>query len=1290
MSTGQLIAHRFRIADLKRDLLGRGGMGDVYRATDLQTGETVAVKALNPDVLARDPGLLERFLREGEALRRLNHPNIVHMVASCEERGRHYLIMEYVGGGSLETLLQKEGRLSPTRTIEIALDLADALTRAHRLGIIHRDLKPANVLLAPDGTPRLADFGIAHVATGPQLTQTGMLIGTVDYLSPEACQGEPLDERADIWAFGVLLFEMLSGQLPFGGDNLPARLTAILLQPTPDLAALATGLPDGLVDLVYRMLEKDREQRIPSVRLVGAELDALHKGRMPVRAPSPAVTSAPLGAPTPSAAPRPSASQTDQASRPAFVAREHELSALESFLQAALAGQGRVTFVVGEAGQGKTALLQEFARRAQAACPDLVVASGDCDAYTGIGDPYLPLREILALLTGDVESRLLARAMGTDQARRLRDLLPVAVRGFLEGSADLVDVFVPGAELLRRALSVEPWPDCDAWIGRLAALVERKATLPGDPNLQQAALFEQYTRLLTKLADERPLLLLIDDLQWADGGSCSLLFHLGKRIAGSRIMILGAYRPSEVALGRAGERHPLETVFNELRRLYGDNQLDLGLAEGRAFVDAFLDSEPNQLNEEFRQSLYAVSQGQPLATVELLRDLQARGGLVQDSTGCWTARPGLEWSAFPARVEAMIAERIARLDEQQRHALQVASVEGETFTAEVVARVVGVGERDVVRLLSEELDRAHRLVRAEGVRHLDGQRLSIYRFRHILFQKYLYTTLDAVESSHLHDAVASALQALHGEQTDDVAAELARHFGAAGATDEAADFLKRAGDRAAALVAPGEAAQYYLAARDAYTKAYGEGWNPMEQAALERKIGEALFRHGDYREAAEHLQRALGLLGAGVPDSRGRVQRALLAQMLRQVAHRLLPRYFRHAPAGAVPAAVELKLELWYSLSLIDFISSRQERHLLLVFKILNEAESQGSVPWIARSCAGLTFPLDAMALGRLARAYSLRAVDLAEQVQDREVLELAHQAAAHHAMWIGQWDAALQHGEASLAALGADSASFQRVIAAWVVASALICQGKAHQALAVGEDLVRTGDQRADLEMGLMGAGRVGLALSRLGRLRDARPALERAIELADTIPDDMNRVQARGDLGQCLLRLGQRETALEVLEEACRLARKHQVLPHNSAPAWAGLVEAYLQCAEQTPGADRTSWLEKAFRTSEASLKNARHSPPAGPEAMRLRGIHEWLRGNRKSAQKWWQRSAALAAQLGMQYDLAISLLETGRRLHKRADLEQAEAILSEIDAKWDLARAKEALKELGASERQEPTTS
>jgi serine/threonine-protein kinase len=183
--------------------------------------------------------------------------------------------MEYVTGGSLRDLLEVQGPLPIARVLDIGLELADALTRAHHLGIVHRDLKPANVLLAGDGTPRLTDFGLAYVAAHPRLTQTGMVMGSAGYLSPEACNGEALDHRTDIWALGVTLYEMLTGQAPFSGEPLIAVLAAILTHPTPDLAALCPDTPDALVDLVYRMLEKDRERRVSSVRQVGAELESI-------------------------------------------------------------------------------------------------------------------------------------------------------------------------------------------------------------------------------------------------------------------------------------------------------------------------------------------------------------------------------------------------------------------------------------------------------------------------------------------------------------------------------------------------------------------------------------------------------------------------------------------------------------------------------------------------------------------------------------------------------------------------------------------------------------------------------------------------------------------------------------------------------------------------------------------------------------------------------------------------------------------------------------------------------
>lgn len=273
MSDPTIIGGRYQ----QGELIGRGGMGDVFIGADIVSGDPVAIKRLHPHIVHENESILDRFQREGQALSQLNHPNIVKMLATIQENDYHYLVMEYVGGGSLRELIDREKKMPIKSVLNIALDLADALTRAHRLNIIHRDIKPDNVLMKDDGTPCLTDFGVAHMGDRTRLTQTGSVIGTYAYLSPEACNGMELDERADIWSFGVMLFEMLAGRPPFHENSTPAVLTAILTKPAPDLNRLRDDVPPALSALISHMLEKDRDRRISSVRVVGAELEALDR-----------------------------------------------------------------------------------------------------------------------------------------------------------------------------------------------------------------------------------------------------------------------------------------------------------------------------------------------------------------------------------------------------------------------------------------------------------------------------------------------------------------------------------------------------------------------------------------------------------------------------------------------------------------------------------------------------------------------------------------------------------------------------------------------------------------------------------------------------------------------------------------------------------------------------------------------------------------------------------------------------------------------------------------------------
>ena len=262
------------------------------------------------------------------------------------------------------------------------------------------------------------------------------------------------------------------------------------------------------------------------------------------------------------------------------------------------------------------------------------------------------------------------------------------------------------------------------------------------------------------------------------------------------------------------ERHPLESLVHEFQLQFGDIIVDLGRAAGPHFVDAFLDSEPNRLGPAFREALYRHTRGHALFTVEMLRGMQERGDLIKDEDGRWVEGPALNWEILPARVEGVIAERIGRLPPMLRELLKVASVEGEVFTAEVVGRVQMIDERLMVRYLSGELDGQYRLIQNQSSRRLSpgGQQLSQYRFRHILFQKYLYNNLDDAECTYLHEAVGQVLERLYGDQAGDIAVQLARHFEAAGWSAKAVDYLQQAGDRAVHLSANEEALAHFAKA----------------------------------------------------------------------------------------------------------------------------------------------------------------------------------------------------------------------------------------------------------------------------------------------------------------------------------------------------------------------------------------------------------------------------------------------------------------------------------------------
>ena len=486
-----------------------------------------------------------------------------------------------------------------------------------------------------------------------------------------------------------------------------------------------------------------------------------------------------------------------------FFARDEELQLLGHSLEESLAGVSQVFFVTGEAGSGKTTLVKEFLRQSVQRRPGLVAAYSNCNAITGNVDPYLPFIEILSMLTGDVDKAGIAGLEGRDTATRLWSAAPEAIQALIEKGPDLIGRLVEGNALAARARVI---PHVQA--KRLERILDKNQsrlaqTLPGSGGNRQIALFEQVLSVFKHLAHQRPLILAVDDLQWADADTVNLLFFLCRRIAGSRLMILAIYREEGLADAVAGTPPPFLSVLRELQTSYSGNRIDLSQSNGRRFIQALLDSQPNLLREEFRETLETVTGGLPLFSIELLRAMQERGDLQRNANGQWIESGHLNWDQLPPEVEAVITEQVGRLPAAWQNLLAVASVEGDDFTAETIAKVPSLDLQELLQLLSGPIAKAHRMIYAVGAQQLasGGACLSHYRFRHHLFQRYFYFRQDNIERARQHRAVGEALESLYAEQKSEYAIQLAHHFEQAGLREKAAAYLLAAGKKAVSLSA---------------------------------------------------------------------------------------------------------------------------------------------------------------------------------------------------------------------------------------------------------------------------------------------------------------------------------------------------------------------------------------------------------------------------------------------------------------------------------------------------------
>jgi len=246
-------------------LLGRGGMGVVYKARQLSLDRLVALKIL-PPTLSSDASFVKRFKREARAVAKLSHPNIVQIFDIAQEDDLHFFSMDYIDGQTLDEVLKERGSLDSDEAVRIITQAASGVEHAHEIGILHRDIKPSNMILDRRGNVKVMDFGLARMTDeGSRLTQSGTLMGTLEYMSPEQCRGEELDFRTDIYSLGVVLYEMLTGKTPFDAPNEAALVYKIVHDEPTEAKKINPTIPDDLNAIVSRAMAKDRDERYAGI-----------------------------------------------------------------------------------------------------------------------------------------------------------------------------------------------------------------------------------------------------------------------------------------------------------------------------------------------------------------------------------------------------------------------------------------------------------------------------------------------------------------------------------------------------------------------------------------------------------------------------------------------------------------------------------------------------------------------------------------------------------------------------------------------------------------------------------------------------------------------------------------------------------------------------------------------------------------------------------------------------------------------------------------------------------------
>ncbi len=1239
------------------DVLGSGGMGLVYRAEHTRTATRVALKTVrNPN-----PKMLGAIRSEIAALRTIQHPGVVRVLDHGLHEGLPWYAMELLEGRSFKDFNQElwrtpaaghptvssesdaAGRTATTEMADAAAwkaprpvrPLPELRTRAaagrlpealalyrrlclpiahiHARGIVHRDLKPANVFIRRDGTPVLVDFGLlshARGTIGRESLQPGEpVLGTVSYVSPEQVRGQPVDARADLYSLGCMLYETVTGRLPFAGG----RDEALRRRERPPVASeLVAGVPAQLDALLAGLLAPSPQDRIGyAIDVVTVLSDLLDEpsdtGELPA---------------------------ATYLYRPQMTGRQELSRRLTDLAAAAEQGQGAMVLVGGESGIGKTLLLSELSRQL-AQREGAKVITGECLAVNPgagsgsefTGEPLHPLRRLFQGIADDCRRR------GPEVSERL---------------------------LGRRAAVLAAYEPALAPFAGSPDAIEARA-LP--PQAARERVLHCLADTLAAVCDDSALLvLLLDDLQWADELTLAFLGALTPAFLQDRpLLVVGTFRDEEV-------KGPLGRLLAEP----GLVRLSVGSLDERSVATIATDMlampDPPPALVHF---LSTRSEGNPFFLAEYLR-LFVSEGLLRRRAGRWVTGPGqagemaYEVLPDPRSIREIVSRRLAGLATDTRAVVEAASVLGREFQVEILAAMLGREPEPVATALREAAT-------PHVIEDVDG---STYRFSHDKLRESAYTGIPAQGLPALHRAAARAIEAAHGQAANLPwhYGELARHYTLAAERGKSIEYLEKAGHEALSKSANAEAVVFLQ-----QLIAGAERWRleiaPLRRARWHRQAGEALQGLGRLEESVEELRLATAVLGWPATGGRVRLALSVTANVVRQALHRLLPTTFFGSRRRRAEHLIEAA-RTHDRLMQVLYFSGDALAMTQACLSSLNLAELAGDCPELATAYTNGFAVAGIIPARRLADFYYQRASEVSQRFPDPLVESYLRMLSGIYAVGMGAWDDArreLERGRELTHALGYRR-GWEEITYVDSVRDYL--RGEFEPSLAKASALLGSA-VRGDAQVqcwALIQQAQIHLVQARVS---DALADLERAREHVSDKPESrVEYLWFHATSGRARLRAGDEAGALQAARRALARMRKSPPIYFAWMQAFPAVAEIFLELwagAGAGPAADRLGGEARAV--CRAMRAQARIFPAAVPQARYWKGRLLARQGKTAAAEACWEAALKEARRLRMQYDEAAALLALGRvptvdEPNRRQRLVAAEEAFRSIGAEHDLA--------------------